>query len=378
MKVLHFFIFLFLISCTVDNKKDHTAFKNISTIENNFVFIKDSLYTFNLDSTMNSYCYDFSLQAFIASDGIEYFAYENSFQNDILIYNIDSQVLEYEVHINKNGPNNIGSIGNFFIKDLDSIYITPWYKTELALVNRQGKLISKYDYNKGDKMVFNYNNFFIHKNFVYIPQVPTGDLTGLTYDKLSEMHTCARFNTSTDTGELLPIKYPLFYDYNMPVISRYFSMVLNSETLYFSFLHSHKIYFTNDMITLNAKEAKSEYFEEFPIAPSNLTSKDVHGYPEYLHLLFDQYRNIFYRIVKQPRQIEVNENTKELALYPETFSIIILDKNLDRIREVLFPKNTYQPRMIFVGKAGLYISENHIKNPNFTEDCLRFRLFKIQ
>ena len=46
--------------------------------------------------------------------------------------------------------------------------------------------------------------------------------------------------------------------------------------------------------------------------------------------------------------------------------------------ETKFPGNTYAHHLCFVGKKGLYISENNENNPQFDENKLVFRCFTLQ
>jgi len=57
---------------------------------------------------------------------------------------------------------------------------------------------------------------------------------------------------------------------------------------------------------------------------------------------------------------------------------MILNSELEVVGERLIPENTYHILMSFVGKEGLYISTNHIGNPDFSADYLRFELFKLE
>jgi predicted DNA-binding transcriptional regulator YafY len=46
--------------------------------------------------------------------------------------------------------------------------------------------------------------------------------------------------------------------------------------------------------------------------------------------------------------------------------------------DVFLPDNTYSLKMMFITPQGLYISEDHINNPAFSEDYMRFRLFTLE
>ena len=60
------------------------------------------------------------------------------------------------------------------------------------------------------------------------------------------------------------------------------------------------------------------------------------------------------------------------------FLIVILNKNYEIIGETRFGANTFNYRMYFIGKKGLYLSLNNLENPNFDEDKLQFQCFTLQ
>ena len=96
--------------------------------------------------------------------------------------------------------------------------------------------------------------------------------------------------------------------------------------------------------------------------------------PHYSHLMYDKYRKVFYRFALMP-----DDNIKPFSNNPhQSFSIIILNKDYEIIGETKFPGNTYAHHLCFVGKKGLYISENNENNPQFDENKLVFRCFTLQ
>ena len=96
--------------------------------------------------------------------------------------------------------------------------------------------------------------------------------------------------------------------------------------------------------------------------------------PHYHHLMYDKYRKVFYRFALMP-----DDNIKPFSNNPhQSFSIIILNKDYEIIGETKFPGNTYAHHLCFVGKKGLYISENNENNPQFDENKLVFRCFTLQ
>ena len=99
--------------------------------------------------------------------------------------------------------------------------------------------------------------------------------------------------------------------------------------------------------------------------------------PLYTHVLYDKYRNVYYRFVELPYELQDDESPFEEPKGRE-FSVIVFDRNFQIIGETKFPGGKYFYKMSFVGRDGLYISENNLANPEFDEDKLVFACFKLE
>ena len=100
----------------------------------------------------------------------------------------------------------------------------------------------------------------------------------------------------------------------------------------------------------------------------------------YGNLLYDKYRDVYYRIAFPQTEIEDKQiNTMELMRYGrKVFSIIILDNQFNIIGETLFPAYTYNSNLIFIREDGIYISNSHFMNPEFSDDILSFHKFELK
>ena len=93
--------------------------------------------------------------------------------------------------------------------------------------------------------------------------------------------------------------------------------------------------------------------------------------------MYDKFRDIYYRFVEHPCKLSTEDAYSHTPKDRE-FSVIIFDKDLRIIGETKFPGNKYDNRMSFVGRDGLYISENNLANPEFDENKLVFACFKLE
>jgi hypothetical protein len=112
---------------------------------------------------------------------------------------------------------------------------------------------------------------------------------------------------------------------------------------------------------------------------------DLHGFLTYERttdavrdIHYDPYRECYYIVVrKREDEIHNKEFSLKNTLYPDCF-IIILDKDFKHLGDVYFPKGIYNFSNMFIHKLGVYISEDHVDNPTYTEDTMRFRLFRLK
>lgn len=72
------------------------------------------------------------------------------------------------------------------------------------------------------------------------------------------------------------------------------------------------------------------------------------------------------------------EDYMKLTEYPQNFSIIILSDDFQIIGETKLPSSTYVFTDFFVAEKGLYLSVNHIDNPNLDINHLQFELIKLK
>ena len=136
------------------------------------------------------------------------------------------------------------------------------------------------------------------------------------------------------------------------------------------------------MKTVRWHDGKSRYLDRMrPIlkedADGYIGIKEAVEAASYSHIMYDKYRDIYYRFAEMPCELGLNEYVYNDAKARE-FSVIIFDKDFRIIGETKFPGNKYFYKMSFIGRDGLYISENNEANPEFDENKLVFACFGLQ
>ncbi|GHU54501.1 hypothetical protein FACS189411_01260 [Bacteroidia bacterium] len=148
----------------------------------------------------------------------------------------------------------------------------------------------------------------------------------------------------------------------------------------YSFDYDENIYIADiNHTTLRNIKAKSRYIDHVE-NPDDLylTIEQSCMNPHYDNLVYDPYRQVYYRIAQPKIKWDKGTNVQEFIDYGgKNFSIIILDNNFNVVGETMFPDNTYNPRALFIREDGLYISSSHFKNPDYSDDWFVFQRFDL-
>lgn len=347
----------------------------------------DTQLTFPLDDKTKIYI--FSLQIYKDISGEEYLVIQNQTYRQLLFYNLQTQKLLKKIICNAEGPDAVPRFSGFYVRNMDEIYLSNTNLDGMSMIDGQGKPRKLYKgKTKEGQTVMNAaaltwkkiqqlnNNLYIplHINREYGKDV-----------KFQKSNLCGTLNLETGELELLPLTYFDIIEREADdLIVAYYSRCTNGKEFIYSFEDSEDLYVTNlAHTTLRKIKVKSKYLpslhfkpQEFSMAsPDNCSSMEK---PRYGTILYDPYQKIYYWIAYPEADIEKGINCFDLmACGGKNFSIIILNEDFEIIGETLMPDYTYNPKLCFVRKDGLYISESHIFNSNFDENKLCFRRFEL-
>ena len=316
----------------------------------------------------------------------EYLSFSNDWK-EILFYTLDEGNLVKKVKFNtEGGSDNIHQIYGYSVLDFNNICVSNLVK-QICYTDTTGRVNKRIDVNAGlDKgyYLYSFNSPLIIDNNIYLSQEINPRL-GENYMGKSPL------GIMFDTSSKKVIKTPL----------RYFPLYTNEELVtsthgglnYFCFDGNRFVYSydTSDSLYTLDKSfqkvetflAKSQYIDQ--VIPESNKNWDFNGHlraicesPSYGNILYDKYRQVYYRFAYPKVELEKEENF--LTIFREgrkQFSIIVLDKDFKVIGETLFPAYIYNSNVAFVHKDGLYISVSHHKNPDFDENWLRFQRIEL-
>lgn len=303
--------------------------------------------------------------------------------NKFYFYDKDSQELAFKIEPEIEGSNGVGRVLGCYIQNWDSLYLTSLFEPEIIRINKDCQIQEKINYEEANDGTKLYNSCFLSFRTailigrdLYIYSDP---------NRLIEKdYVSATINLDTKEIRALPFVYP-DYPGSSVKLKRYglegnYSRSFDGQQFVYSFIYDESVYVANIAHDSIRKVAvKSEYIDQMQL-PDELTAQaiDFCQNAMYGDLIYDPYREVFYRIAYPSTTIEKGVKAMELIEYGrKTFSIIILDKELNKLGETLFPNYTYNSRQLLVLPDGLYICNSHFMNPDFNDDILSFIRFDL-
>ena len=282
------------------------------------------------------------------------------------------------------GPEEVGQVVGFAVQSLDSVYVTSKGRKTLFLMNRQGLLCHKYDYSgtsRGSMAGYSTTKtpVILTDTALYLPRMPEGNWSILPEEQMNSFNLCLGIRQDNDTTFLLPITYP---ESSYKTKSVQYQWCYDGGSVIFSFERSENVYITENFVKWKAVDGKSRFYEDIKPPPLNPSPGDYLRYscetPSYTAIIFDKYRNVYYRFCYQGIETSKNDNLMQLASFKPRFSILIMDKDFRVTGETLLPDNQFYMEEFFVAKDGLYISENNVFNESYNEYFLTYRLLKLE
>ncbi|MCE5227299.1 MAG: DUF4221 domain-containing protein [Porphyromonadaceae bacterium] len=370
-------ILLTLLSCHSNTSKKKKSFSLNES---------DKVLTFSLNSHTKSSINVMSL--FTDSTGKEYLTFQNPGQNGILFYDMHTQELAFEVEPEVDGSNGVGFYMGYYIQSLDSIFLTSSDGiSKITLIDHKARIINQYPHDKTQDSISLQDYHAI--SFVYKPIININN-------KLYIMPSCNRWTdkdpvcayidlSDHTVHALLGFEYPSFPGADNKAkfsgVENDVSRCYDGKRFVYAFYYDEDIYVVSpDHKSIQRVKVKSKYIDKVKqLNDYMLTEKEMCENPNYGNLIYDKYRNVYYRIAYPEIEIEKNVRPLELLMYGrKKFSIIILDQDFNTIGETLFPEYIYNSAVMFIREDGLYISTSHPMNPDYSDDKLTFKCLTLE
>jgi len=320
------------------------------------------------------------------SDGREYLTFQNERKNEILFYEMNTGKFLYKIKPAVEGPNGIGRLQGYQIKDLNHIYLTG-LRGEVILIDSTAQVKERINFkttSDGLMVTTGYSTSNMYKPIIILDNKIYLAIQNNRWAERSYVSLTIDINTKKI--DFLPFEYPVFpvsFDKSKAgSIEYYFSRCFDGSNFIYSFHYDENIYVTTPghqyvrKIPIKSQYVRKVEFSE--LMPSN-SMKDLIEVAHYGNLYYDRYRDVYYRVAFPKNEVDANDNFVELWNYGrKVFSIMILDRDFQIIGETLFPEYVYNPMVMFIREDGLYISSSHFKNPNYSDDWLTFDCFQLE
>ena len=320
-------------------------------------------------------------------EGREYLHFENTElgQYDIVIFDLAKQSEHKRISLSKDGPNEvIGLIGSRTYND-STIYLFEHSIGRTSVMNGEGKVTNRYQVQGADgvylqNIVSSYFHMpsFIKDTVIYVSQ--NLSKRNIKKEEWKNIPIFASLNMKDSTIEMVPLFYPSIIDKDVdnPAGGYEFSYDYNykDRRLICSFQGYDSLMVSDDLKTVKWYDGRSRYLQSMrpsiPEASNGIRALvELKERAKYSHIMYD------YRFVEHTHELLPDESPYGYAKSRE-FSIIVFNNQFEIIGETKFPGNKYFYNMSFIGKDGLYISENNGKNPEFDENKLVFACFGLK
>jgi len=305
----------------------------------------------------------------------------NRRNNSIQVFDYKSRTLLKTINL-KN------KIQGFYVHNLDSIFCLGQYDNVLTLTDTSGKVKNEWQLDPLLTEINHYEAFILnsHRMFYIDSKIFLTIGANLKFPAVYNTPTKAVFELNKDSVKLLR-KIVKFSSKNWgkeEYLSFYPTITIDKKK---NIIISHDIEHDLHVISSNGVErnhpCKSNYINEFlSFDLAKWTNRTYNNKfqierPSYADIIFDKFRNIYYRIARHGIK-EINPDGSRNDVFDMPWSIIVLDSNFVPFKEIFCPARKFRCTDLIVTKDGLLISNNHESNPNFNPNYLSFTILNVE
>jgi hypothetical protein len=376
-------IIFLLFSCNSTNRRDTYDYNLVET---------DKHITFALDhETGYNFFYAW---VFTGKDGREYFSFLNYRSNQILFYDFNTGQFLFKMEMLREGPDGVFAIMGYYISDFDRMYIATLSFEGLIQIDTTARIVKKIPYGATPEGYMVNGSFWPSSSSPYKTPVFIENKLYITQKPLdNRMQDLDRpvsivLDTALHTVEQLPFTFEnvLTTEHFQKMVGNKleFSREFDGRRFIYSFHGNEDIVIASiDHQTIEQRTIKSRYIDrivfENPLESPEAGTRQEMEIAKYGDLLYDKYRDVYYRFAYPRTETDPNKNYFKKAYFGrQKFSVIILDKELHIIGETLFPESIFNSYVYFVHKNGLYISRDYQIGEDQSEDCLNYTCFELK
>lgn len=371
------YVFIGLIAYSCTSKK---------TEEPNSEIYKISEISLPLDDSTS---HDFIRLSYSLENGSEFLYHQNEFKKNIQVFDLENGSLSKEIKYPSNPPLGISMVQGMLVVNPDSIFLFPTLTIRGSLlINGKGDILNRYMPPREksiEESLVNHISFgsmpTIYRNgklrFIQLPMFELSNPANINEEFKFEVCYDIVENTLQFVEEsgFDPFYLDKIWTGRDLQVSRT-SDDLGRIVYSWKYLDSLSYLKNGLMIKVFAgSKYKKKAIKPFQMIPET-EQEDIAWVenPKYYGIYFDPYRQLYYRTFQFSGSYDQNGILKETDAKKQ-FSVIVLDKDFNVMKEVVFPGGIYNVYRAFVGKQGLYLLKNNILNPELNEDSISIDVF---
>lgn len=328
----------------------------------------------------------------IESDSGNFLFVYNNISKNFQFVDLHSGDLVREVPLTYEGPNSVQGLSGGAVNNLDSIWIT-FTPPGIGLINFRGEVLIKRKI-ENDLFPVTYlgaksnRSLYRDGNKIFGPQTYFMKHHGMRKEDIKKHQLVYSYDFRSDSVQWYDVFYPDdFWDQGKKMSE--YSWTQRGKKMYIAPWNDHEIQvFDMEAGKVTGRhQVKSNYIDNFfhvnelPASADegmkNLLEHDIYG-----GFMYDQYRDLFYRIFIPGFKLEEDysiEDLNRLELSRPHMGIMVLDKDLNILGEHVFEKfEVYSFANHFVGKKGLYLSTNNSFNQDYDEDNFKYIVLQVE
>lgn len=385
IKAIFICLLVFIFSgCKSDRENDVISLEKDTIIVSKISFQPIDTIQFLLSSRTERNSYDIRDIQYNEQDSDHtYISFLNREKNTIEFYNYKTQVCEFHV------PIYFTKVINYYVHNLDSIFVLGYRNNLLGLVGHDGKVLKQWYIMDTVITLYGYYEIPIlfANNKIYTQMSPASNVLNKLhrsnqYKKKYSYNVDYAINVDDTTNGERIVVYPEEYQrdfYYYSISSR--AANTNGELVY-AFGLSHNLFIYKNEQLIKTIPAKSQYWKTnipFPwkhYMDYNFIAKYLTVEARYCQVIYDKYRHLYYRVVRHSYNYE-NKDGSVNYWFDNPWSIIVLNEDFKNLGEVKFPPKTFFYPKMLVSKDGLLVSNDHNLNPIYDPKKLSFILFRI-
>lgn len=326
---------------------------------------------------------DFSTSQYLKQKTKEYILIMQQDKKAINIFNLETGLVENQISM----PSGI-SLGGFYAKNMDSIFVLPKYYFKIGIIGINDTLIKyiidfdikellalskQYDFGTVVELApTSISPFIVQNGKIFITNMVNPDFN-LNEQKPFFIINLADTSINTEVGQY-PRNFEQIGKTIIPFHFLSFCRNMNNQTI-FSYMADHNLYVYDDNKTdSSVYKCVSKNINSLPqqqeISKDDNVNKRLTEEAYYTRVFYDKYRSLYYRIAKHNAQYKDKSGLLNVDNF--NFSILVIDSTFKVVGEQVFNNKEFLFNSMIVTQDGIMLKYNDLD-----ENKVKFAQFDV-